>query len=999
MSRDDSKSEPRRRWRAKLSRTVSWIGLSSSMLLAAPLDAQEARPVNRVALVIGNGQYETLDVLPNPPHDAAALAEALWNAGFEVIELIDADREQMINGIATFANRLRPGAEAVFYYAGHGVAVNNVNYLIPVATPVESEAQIAATGIAARTVLQTMEQSGADFNVVILDACRNNPFNQGANFQDTTQETIDASRGAKVEGSSEPKATASATAAGGLAEMSASGRSETLVAYATAPGEVALDGETTHSPYTEALLQHLNEPGLEIGMLFRRVRGTVRETTEGYQIPWTSSTLEQEFYFRPDVADATDAVTGMQVATNTLGVLPPRQVLDRSFWYSIQNHERPTALSTYLEVFPEGKFRASVMQRLAALAGEAPSSASENLTALSETPATEDWSERPASRSSDESDLSAEGDSFAPDWLTSTPIGVAQTPLELPALDQIHEGQFWVQLGEAPKFGRLVLEDGRAIEARDTIDGRAFLKASFRPTVGTHGGKELVQFSVLDKDGARHDYEVGLEAWIHACDMLAGMPEDTKRITAGTREFILKMRAEQAIEVCELAVADFPENGRFAAELARAYRLAGHYDQSIIEHLRAIELGHDRAMVVLGLMHWAAQGVEQDLERARLFFEEAWDRGESAAGTALAAMYREGAGVEQDYGAALRWYQDAASRGNDWAMYNLGEMHETGKGVKANIEEAVRWYTRSARSGELTAQYRLAKIYERGLGVASNLSEAERWYRTVAGQGVPNAMTRLGVMSERGQIGEVDLLGAWQLYRNAADLEDPEAKLRLARLYRDGKGVEKDSERALGLLQEAADHGQTDAFRDLGKMKESGLAGPKDEIGALADYQKAAEANPWAARDAAKLLAGGEQVDHDFAAAAAWHKRAAEGGVAWSARDLARLYEAGKGVEPSTEQAVLWYATSLADSAGDTELEGMVTERLRELPAEVLVAGAQFMLQKSGYAVDSVDGRLGPKTKAAIERFQAEAGLASGNLDITPDLLSRMAKVVADESR
>ena len=650
---------------------------------------------------------------------------------------------------------------------------------------------------------------------------------------------------------------------------------------------MALDGESLHSPYTEALLEHLDEPGLEIGMLFRRVRGAVRESTDGYQIPWTSSTLEQEFYFRPDVGEASDAVTGMQVATNTLGVLPPRQVLDRSFWYSIQNHERPTALSTYLEVFPEGNYRDPVQERLALLLGQAPKTASD-------TPAEETFTEQPASRSGDGMDGSVDEEVFAPEWLTSTPIGVEPMPLALPALDQIHDGQFWVQLADAPKFGQLILEDGKTIEARDVIDGRAFLNASFRPTVGTHGGKELVGFSVLDKDGARHDYEIGLEAWIHACDMLAGMPEDTERVTAGTREFILQMRAEQAIEVCELAVADYPENGRLAAELARANRLAGRHNQAIAENLRAIELGNDRAMVVLGLMHWAAQGVEKDLPRAKLFFEEAWERGESAAGTALAAMYREGAGVEQDYAEALRWYQDAASRGNDWAMYNLGEMHETGKGVEADIEEAIRWYTRAARSGELTAQYRLAKIYEQGLGVAGNRSEAERWYRTVAGQGVPNAMTRLGVMSERGVIGDVDLLGTLQLYRNAADLDDPEAKLRLARLYRDGKGVEPDAERAKNLLEEAVAAGQKDAFRDLGKMKEKGLAGPKDEEAALALYREAAETNPWAARDVAKLLASGEQVEHDLAAAADWHRRAAEGGVGWSARDLARLHEAGE---------------------------------------------------------------------------------------------------------
>ncbi|MEM7042228.1 MAG: caspase-1, p20, partial [Pseudomonadota bacterium] len=674
-----------------------------------------------------------------------------------------------------------------------------------------------------------------------------------------------------------------------------------------------------------------------------------------------------------------------------LGVLPPRQVLDRSFWYSIQDHERETALTAYLEIFPNGRFRESVLTRLAALAGDRPATANE-------TTDDESWSERPASRSGDGMDGAPDEKVFAPEWLTSTPIGVEPRPLDLPPLDELHEGQFWVQLGEAPKFGQLILEDGSAAEARDVIDGGTFLKSSFRPTVGTHGGKELIDFAVLDKDGARHDYQIGLEAWIHACDMLAGMPEDTRRVTAGTREFILRMRAEQAIEVCELAVADYPDNGRFAAELARAYRLAGRYDQSITEHLRAIELGHDRAMVVLGLMHWAGQGIEKDLERARLFFEEAWERGESAAGTALAAMYRKGSSVEQSYDEALRWYQDAASRGNDWAMYNLGEMHETGKGVEADIEEAVRWYTRAARSGELTAQYRLAKIYEKGIGVASNLAEAERWYRTVAGQGVPNAMTRLGVMSERGVIGEIDLIGAWQLYRRAADLDDPEAKVRLARLYRDGKGVEQDAQQAFALLSEAADAGQADALRDLGKMKEKGLAGPKDEAAALALYLEAAESSPWAARDAAKLLANGDQVDRDLTAAADWHRRAAEGGVAWSARDLGRFYETGKGVEASMEQAVLWYAMALAGGDGDAKLEDTVIQRLGTLPTEALTAGAQLLLQKSGYAIDTVDGKLGEKTQAALERFRSDAGLSTEDDDITPDLLRQMARYAKDQS-
>ena len=752
---------------------------------------------------------------------------------------------------------------------------------------------------------------------------------------------------------------------------------------------MALDGDTAHSPYTRALLDHLDEPGLEIGMLFRRVRGDVRQGTDGFQIPWTSSTLEQEFYFRPDPASRTVTVTGMQVATNTLGVLPPRQVLDRSFWYSIRRHDRPSAFSTYLGVFPEGRFRGAVERELASLEGERKAIAGPSGAG----------SRSPADPAASPSSVAAAGDEArASEWLTSTPIGVAPHALVLPELDRIHAGQFWVQLENAPKFGQIILEDGRVLEAREAVDGRAFMRAAFRPIVGTHGGEETVAFSVLDDQGERHRYEIGLEAWVHACDLLAGMPEDSRRVTAGTREFILSMRADQAIEVCELAVADHPDNGRFAAELARAYRLAGRYDRAVAENLRAMELGHDRAMVVLGLMHWAGQGVDKDLERARTFFEEAWRRGESAAGTALAAMYREGAGVAQDDGRALSWYRQAAARGNDWAMYNLGEMYETGKGVEADIEEAVRWYTRAARSGELTAQYRLAKIYEQGLGVPSNLGEAERWYRTVAGQGVPNAMTRLGVMAERGVLGEVDLVGALQLYRRAADLEDAEARLRLARLYRDGKGVERDEVLARGLLEQAVAAGQEDALRDLGQMKEEGQGGPRDEAGALALYLEAARSNPWAARSAAKLLAEGDEIARDPAAAAKWHRRAAEGGVGWSARDLARQYEAGSGVDASMEQAVVWYAVALAGSGGDGKLDQLVRQRLDELPEATLLAGAQRLLRNAGYPIGAVDGLRGPGTEAALRAFARDTGLGIGDPAITPDLLRRMAEAAQARS-
>ena len=259
------------------------------LVLAAPAPSFAAVPrqtmpeavVQRAALVIGNGGYQHLDRLANPANDARAVAASLWNLGFEVIEVIDADLGQTLAAMTTFASRLRPGMEALFYYAGHAVQWNGANFLLPTSARVGSNADLLSQAIDAGAIVQVMEKAGARLNLLILDSCRDNPFPDGI-----------------AEGSS------------GLAEMRGQ-RAEMLIAYATAPGTVASDGEGRHSPYTAALLEHLEEPGLEVAMLFRRVRSSVRQATDGNQIPWVSSSLQNEFTnppLRPLAPPPTDAI-------------------------------------------------------------------------------------------------------------------------------------------------------------------------------------------------------------------------------------------------------------------------------------------------------------------------------------------------------------------------------------------------------------------------------------------------------------------------------------------------------------------------------------------------------------------------------------------------------------------------------------------------------------------------------------------------------------------
>ena len=253
-------------------------GLAASALLAAgaALWAVQAGAASRVALVVGNGGYDPANIarLDNPVNDARLMAGALERVGFEVSLVTDAGQDAMRRAIKAFGKRLRgAGAAAVglFYYAGHGVEADGSNYLIPIGAEVESAMDLQSDAVPAQWVLSRMEAAGNRLNMVILDACRNNPY------------------AGRVRGG-----------ARGLARMDAP--SGSLIAYSAAPGQVAADGEGENSPYTAALAEALAEPGMKVEEVFKRVRVRVEDETGRTgrkQTPWESSSLRGDFYFVP----------------------------------------------------------------------------------------------------------------------------------------------------------------------------------------------------------------------------------------------------------------------------------------------------------------------------------------------------------------------------------------------------------------------------------------------------------------------------------------------------------------------------------------------------------------------------------------------------------------------------------------------------------------------------------------------------------------------------
>ncbi len=234
----------------------------------------------RTALVIGNGDYQ-YSPLRNPANDARLMAQVLSRMGFEVVPRTNLNQNEMKRAIIDFGNRLARGGVGLFYYSGHGMQVNGRNYLIPVEAKIQYEEDVEVEAVDANMILAKMAGADNRLNIVILDACRNNPF--ASRFKSPSQ---------------------------GLAYMNAP--SGTIVAYSTAPGTVASDGSGSYGLYTGALAEAMAQPGLRIEDVFKQTRVEVQKKSRGRQVPWESSSLTGNFFFQ------TGAGVRIETATLTL---------------------------------------------------------------------------------------------------------------------------------------------------------------------------------------------------------------------------------------------------------------------------------------------------------------------------------------------------------------------------------------------------------------------------------------------------------------------------------------------------------------------------------------------------------------------------------------------------------------------------------------------------------------------------------------------------------
>jgi hypothetical protein len=299
----------------------AWVWAQSGDLREGALKLLKAP---KLALVIGNSKYKDAPELKNPANDARGVGEALKAAGFAVTSRLDTGREELIQAIRDYVNAMeKQKAVGLFYFAGHGVQLDWRNYMLPVDAVIDRIEDVAKQSVDIARLMEGLTKASNPMNVIILDACRENPFG-----------------------------TARQPAQKGLSQMDAP--TGTFLAYATSPGNVASDGEGANGLYTENLLREMKVPEAKIEDIFKRVRLGVRRASKGAQVPWESTSLEDDFWFRPPA----------QLKKITEEEKARLFKEEAALWDRAKDVKDPKPLEDYLRRYPSGNFTELAQLRL-----------------------------------------------------------------------------------------------------------------------------------------------------------------------------------------------------------------------------------------------------------------------------------------------------------------------------------------------------------------------------------------------------------------------------------------------------------------------------------------------------------------------------------------------------------------------------------------------------------------------------------------------------------
>ena len=576
----------------------------------------------RVALVVGNSTYAHIGRLPNADNDAADMSAALRRLGFEVTTELDADRAELTEALRAFTRRSLAADIALVFYAGHGIEMDRVNYLVPVDARLERDLDLRYEAVTLDDMLAST--LGASLRLVILDACRNNPLAR------SMQRTL-ASR---------------SVSGGSFGELNEDLLGdETLVAYAAAAGTTAADGRGRNSPYTAALLAYLEQP-LEIGLLFRRVRAQVLASTNGQQRPHEYQSLVGEHYLSvPPTAEAVTVASAVPAVVAAVDALPPAATdvevsdLHVAHLRQLAEHGNARAQTELGERYEDG--RGGVGQdhgvavswfRRAAEQGSAAAQAALGFMYTSGRGVAQDdaagvmWSRRAAEK------------------------GNARAQHNLGAL--YHAGR-----GVQQDYGAAVRWYRRAAE-QDYAGGQNGLGVLYATGRGVRRNHE---------EAARWFRRAAEQGHAVAQSNLGSRYRDGRGVEEDDQEAARWFRrsAEQGHADGQYQLGWMYANGR---------GMRRNEEEAVRWYRRAAEQGHPGGQYSLGWMYSNGRGVRRDEQEAVRWYRRAAEQGRVSAEYAMGWVYENGRGVERDRVEAARWYSLAAAQGHEEARKKLDNL-------------------------------------------------------------------------------------------------------------------------------------------------------------------------------------------------------------------------------------------------------------------------------------------------------------------------------------
>ncbi|MEI9405312.1 caspase family protein [Mesorhizobium argentiipisi] len=748
-------------------------------LILVGLATVQAHADRRVALVIGNSEYREIPALKNPDKDAEDVSSTFRLAGFDVFVAKDLTKLQFEKEFRNYLAAADGADLAVVYYSGHGFQIGGENFLIPVDASLKDAADIEVQAVKLDDVLQQL-RAKSKIQVIILDACRNNPFPRKDYW---LRDQLIAAGGT------------------GLAQVKSS--LNTLIAFATEPGAVAYDGSGDLSPFSSAFSRRALAPNQEIRSVMAAVRRDVVEATKGAQVPWENSSLIDEVVLmrranRPALPPVLEKTVPSGVGPVALGLPVPVDVDGGAVTISI---ERPPALGRLiLDGKPVATGEPIDGKDLPRLAMDVPKGAdAEDQVDMLAYAAHDEWGggsqgilvfrvkngEGAAGKqlvasleSEQKQEVVERGIHIAgaaeaiENRDVKIPVGVGPVPLKLDVPTK--DPGVSVKLANYPATGTLSLPD-RTLSPQSSLMAGEVDQLRYEPQIGA-AKPLIVGFEITADNTPSKPATMKLSPSVDPCDTQAGEPLDLQGVVPG---LLPNEIGAGAVEACRAAVKAYPDVARFHYELGRALLAAGKVEEAKKSIQKAADKGHVRAVFELGYIASSGIGTAVDPKKANGFYAKASDKGDPYGMTAWGRALFNGLGVQRDTGKGLDLLLKAAAMGHTYAMNDLAAIFTEGRnGVPADPARAVAFLKAGVARQDMYSMNILGRNYLSGRGVEKDTKQAQA------------------------------------LFQKAMELGQPYAPGSLARMYRDGEGVDRNLAEAQRLFELATDRGDYSAAYD-----------------------------------------------------------------------------------------------------------------------------------------------------------------------------------------